>query len=54
MTARVLVGDCLLVMPALDADSIDAIVTEPPRESCHACGAPLTDADESIDKAGER
>lgn len=30
MTASVLVGDCLAVMPTLDANSVDAIVTDPP------------------------
>lgn len=28
--ARVLDGDCLVVMPTLDAESVDAIVTDPP------------------------
>ena len=27
---QVLVGDCLEVLPTLDADSIDAVVTDPP------------------------
>lgn len=30
MSVRILEGDCLAVMPTLDADSIDAIVTDPP------------------------
>jgi DNA modification methylase len=30
MRARVLTGDCLNVLPTLDADSVDAIVTDPP------------------------
>jgi DNA modification methylase len=30
MTVRVLEGDCLLVMPTLDAASVDAIVCDPP------------------------
>lgn len=30
MSARILTGDCLLVMPTLDAGSVDAIVTDPP------------------------
>src|SRR4249920_2947501 len=29
-SASVLVGDCLAVMPTLDANSVDAIVTDPP------------------------
>jgi hypothetical protein len=32
MSARILTGDCLLVMPTLDANSVDAIVCDPPYE----------------------
>ena len=30
MSAEIRVGDCLEIMPTLDADSVDAIVTDPP------------------------
>lgn len=30
MSVRILEGDCLSVMPTIDADSIDAVVCDPP------------------------
>lgn len=39
MTARLILGDCLDVLPTLDAGSVDACITDPP----YGIGAPGTD-----------
>lgn len=30
MTSQLILGDCLEILPTLSADSIDAIITDPP------------------------
>lgn len=40
MTVRILVGDCLDVMPTLGEDSFDAIITDPPYHLINSGGGP--------------
>ena len=48
MTTRLICGDCLDVLPEIEAGSIDAIITDPP----YGIGAPGTDDWDALAAAG--